>query len=202
MGKRFASFYRCLAFARFWKEKFWRSFIKCEYLNDGWTDFPQNIYLYIFILGFFRKPEKLGFHTGSKWWPGDPDVKDDSNDPLTRWPNDPVPCLDDTTATGKIHGKFLAWSLHTSFLRCKQFSHLLETRYCYSVVLYVEYDYFIMLSPTVILVCHWSRRLQFCPRQALPKTHRFGMGQQQQQQQQQPLYGHYTDKPALAGTSS
>ena len=25
--------------------------------------------------------------------PGDPDVKDDPNDPLTRWPNDPVPCL-------------------------------------------------------------------------------------------------------------
>ena len=26
-------------------------------------------------------------------WPGDPDVKDDPNDPLIRWPNDPVPCL-------------------------------------------------------------------------------------------------------------
>jgi len=26
-------------------------------------------------------------------WLGDPDVKDDPNDPLTRWPNDPVPCL-------------------------------------------------------------------------------------------------------------
>jgi len=40
-----------------------------------------------------------GSHTGSKWWPGDPvtpadpDVKDDPNDPLTRWPNHPVPCL-------------------------------------------------------------------------------------------------------------
>jgi len=42
---------------------------------------------------FFRKPEKLGSHTGSKWWPGAPDVQDDPNDPLTRWPNDPVPCL-------------------------------------------------------------------------------------------------------------
>ena len=86
---------------------------------DGFS--PKYISLYLY-LGLFRKPEKLGFHTGSKWWPGDPDVKDDPNDPLTRWPNDPVPCLDDTTATGKIHGKFLAWSLHTSFLRCKQFS--------------------------------------------------------------------------------
>ena len=26
-------------------------------------------------------------------WHGDPDVKGDPNDPLTRWPNDPVPCL-------------------------------------------------------------------------------------------------------------
>ena len=41
--------------------------------------------IYIFILGFFRKPEKLGSHTRSEWWPCDPDVKDD--------PNDPVPCL-------------------------------------------------------------------------------------------------------------
>jgi len=89
MGKRFASFYRCLAFARFWNVKFWRSFIKCQYFNEGWTDFHK---IYIFILGFFRKPEKkLWSHTGSKWWPGDPDVKDD---PLTRWPSDPVPCLD------------------------------------------------------------------------------------------------------------
>jgi len=33
---------------------------------------------------FFRKQENLGSHTGSKWRPGDPDVKDDPNDPLTR----------------------------------------------------------------------------------------------------------------------
>ena len=93
MGKRFASFYHCLAFAGFWKVKFWRSFIKRQYFNDGWTDFHKNIHLYIFILGFFRKPDKLGSHTGSEWWPGDPDVKDDPNDPLTRWPNDPVTCM-------------------------------------------------------------------------------------------------------------
>jgi len=36
---------------------------------------------------FFRKPEKLASRTGSKWWLGDPDVK---NNPLTRWPNDRV----------------------------------------------------------------------------------------------------------------
>jgi len=50
--------------------------------------------IYVLHFGhFFRKPEKLGSHTGSKWWPGDPDVKDDPHDLLTRWPNDPVRCL-------------------------------------------------------------------------------------------------------------
>jgi len=45
--------------------------------------------MYVLHFGhFFRKPEKLGsHHTGSKWWPGDPDVKGDPNDPLTRWPS-------------------------------------------------------------------------------------------------------------------
>jgi len=28
--------------------------------------FTKNMYLYTFILGFFRKREKLGSHTGSK----------------------------------------------------------------------------------------------------------------------------------------
>ena len=49
---------------------------------------------------FFWKPEKLGSHTWSKWRPGDPDVKDDPNDPLTRLPNDPVPCL--TTSVNAV----------------------------------------------------------------------------------------------------
>jgi len=41
--------------------------------------------MYVLHFGhFFRKPEKLGSHTGSKLRPGDPDVKDDPNDPLTR----------------------------------------------------------------------------------------------------------------------
>jgi len=98
-GQEVANFYRCLAFARFWKAKFWRSFIKCQYVNDGWTDFHK-IYIYIYLylyLGLFSK-------TGKKTrvshrvkmmtrWPVDPDVKDDPNDPLTRWSNDPVLCL-------------------------------------------------------------------------------------------------------------
>ena len=63
MGKRFASFYRCLALARFWKVKFRRSFIKCQYFNDCWTDFHKNIYLYF---GLFFKNWKISGHTRSK----------------------------------------------------------------------------------------------------------------------------------------
>jgi len=66
---------------------------------------------------FFRKPEKLGSHTGSKWWPSDPDVRDDPNDPLTRWPNDPVPCLAHTALAVRGHGPcdyhFWQWSVAT-----------------------------------------------------------------------------------------
>jgi len=38
---------------------------------------------------FFSKTGKTRVSQRVKWWPGDPDVKDD---PLTRWPNDPVSC--------------------------------------------------------------------------------------------------------------
>ena len=93
MGKRFASFYRCLAFARFWKVKFWRSFIKCQYFNDGWTDFHKKNHT--FILGFFRNRKTRVSHPVKMMtrWPGHPDVENDPNDPLTRWPSDRVPCL-------------------------------------------------------------------------------------------------------------
>ena len=66
------------------------------------TKISISVYLCFWL--FFRKPEKLGSHTGSKWWPGDPDVKDD---PLTRWPNDPVPCLGKTIG---LHLRDLCWS--------------------------------------------------------------------------------------------
>ena len=33
---------------------------------------------------FFRKPERLGSHTGSKWWPGDPVTRTWK---MTHWPN-------------------------------------------------------------------------------------------------------------------
>ena len=96
MGKRFASFYRCLAFARFWKVKFWRSFIKCEYYNDGWTDFHKkyiSLYFYIGLLSKTGKNSGLTPSQNDDPVTSDPDIKDDPNDPLTRWPNDPVPCL-------------------------------------------------------------------------------------------------------------
>jgi len=46
MGKWFPRFYRCVAFARLWEVNLRRLFIKCQYLNDGWTDFYKNIYPY------------------------------------------------------------------------------------------------------------------------------------------------------------
>jgi len=78
-GQEVCQVNRCLAFARFWKVKFWRSFIKCQYFNDGWTDFHKKIY--IFILGFFSKTGKKTqvshrIKMTTRWkmthWPGDP----------------------------------------------------------------------------------------------------------------------------------
>jgi len=51
------------------------------------------------ILGIFSQTGKTRVSHRVKMmtrWPGDLDVKDDPNDPLTRWPNDPVPCLINT----------------------------------------------------------------------------------------------------------
>jgi len=48
------------------------------------------------ILGIFSKTGKTRVSHRVKMmtgWPSDADVKDDPNDPLTRSPNDPVPCL-------------------------------------------------------------------------------------------------------------
>ena len=88
MGKRYASFYRCLVFARFWEVKFWRSFINCQYFNDGWTDFHKNIYLHIFTLGFFPKTgKKSGFTPGQN---DDPVTRTWKMTQMTHWPDDPV----------------------------------------------------------------------------------------------------------------
>ena len=65
--------------------------------------------MYALHFGHFRKPEKLGSYTGSKWWPCDPDAKDDPNDPSTRWPGDPVPCLVHSTWT-KLNWSELSWN--------------------------------------------------------------------------------------------
>ena len=86
MGKRFASFHRCVAFARFWKVKFWRSFIKRQYFSDSWDGFSQkNIYLY---LGLFSKTGKTWVSHWVKMmtrWP--------RRERWPKWPGDPVPCL-------------------------------------------------------------------------------------------------------------
>ena len=66
---------------------------------DGFSQ--KNIYLYIFIFGFFENRKNSGLTPGQN---DDPDVKDD---PLTRWPNDPVPCLGKTI---DLHLRDLCWS--------------------------------------------------------------------------------------------
>ena len=92
MGKRFASFYRCLAFARFWKVKFWRSFLKCQYFNDGWTDFHKKIYnisLYLY-LGLFSKTGNTRVSHRAKMmtrWPGRERWPKWPIDPVTQWPS-------------------------------------------------------------------------------------------------------------------
>ena len=104
MGKRFASFYRCLAFARFWEVKFWGLFITCQYFNDGWTDFHKNIYFNKIIeyssskirfafWAFFSKTGKTRVSLRVKMknrWPG---RERWPKWPIDPWPNDPVPCL-------------------------------------------------------------------------------------------------------------
>jgi len=58
MGKRFASFYRCLAFARFWKLNFEDHLLNVNISMTVGRIFTKNIYLYIIILGFFSKTGK------------------------------------------------------------------------------------------------------------------------------------------------
>ena len=43
-----------------------------RYFNDGWTDLHKNIYLYIFILGFFEYCKNSGLTPG------------ENDDPVTR----------------------------------------------------------------------------------------------------------------------
>ena len=83
--------------------------------NEGLLSF-QHFKSTFCILGIFSKTgKKLGSHTGSKWWPGDPDVKDDPNDPLTRWPNDPVPCVVYTCASSWL--MISIWTRSCAMLR-------------------------------------------------------------------------------------
>jgi len=55
--------------------------------------------IYIFLSlswAFFRKPEKLGSHTGSKWWPG--------RERWLKWPIDPVQvwCIETSSESNLI----------------------------------------------------------------------------------------------------
>jgi len=91
VGKRFASFYRCLAFARFWKVNFWRSFIKCKHFNDDRLDGFSQIYISLYLyLGFFSKTGKTRVSHRVKMmtrWPGRESWPKWPIDPVTRWPS-------------------------------------------------------------------------------------------------------------------
>ena len=91
----------------------WHPVISVQQTPDNDLSF-QHFKCTFCILGIFQKPEKFGSHTGSKWWPGDPDVKDDPNDPLTRWPSDPVPCLMSCAETAEPIGRSLPSTLAMS----------------------------------------------------------------------------------------
>jgi len=112
MGKRFASFYRCLASARFWKVKFWRLVIKRQYFNDGWMDYHKNIYIFILPWAFFENRKTRVSHRvkmmtrwpGRERWP---------IDPVTQWPismsgrqqtSPPVRCRPWWVGLSKCHG--------------------------------------------------------------------------------------------------
>jgi len=90
-ARGFASFYRCLAFARFWKVKFWRSFINCQYFNNDWTDFHKKIYIFISLSwDFFSKTGKTRVSHRLKMmtrWPGRERWPRWPNDPVTQWPS-------------------------------------------------------------------------------------------------------------------
>jgi len=88
MGKRVASFYRFLAFARSRKVKFWRSHIKCQYFNDRWTDFHKKyISLYLYLGLFFENRKNSGLTSSQNDDPVTPTWKMTQ---MTHWPSDPM----------------------------------------------------------------------------------------------------------------
>jgi len=73
--------------------------------------------IYIFISlswAFFRKPEKLGSHTRSEWWPGDPVTRWPERERWPTWPIDPM-----TQWPSSMSGvAYLAWS-QCSEIHCR-----------------------------------------------------------------------------------
>ena len=83
-------FLSLFAFARFWEVKFWRSFIKYQYFNDGWTDFFQKIYIFISLSWVFSKTGKTRVSHRVKMmtrWPGRERWPKWPIDPVTQWPS-------------------------------------------------------------------------------------------------------------------
>ena len=79
-------FYRCLAFGRFWKVKFWRAFIKCQFQWRfyGFSQKYISVYLY---LGFFENRKNSGLTPGQN---NDPVTQTWKMTQMTHWPGDPM----------------------------------------------------------------------------------------------------------------
>jgi len=72
------------------KVKFWRSFIKYQYFNDGWTDFHKKIYIFISLSWALSKTGKTRVSQRVKMmtrWPGRERWPKWPIDPVTQWPS-------------------------------------------------------------------------------------------------------------------
>ena len=67
----------------------------------------SNVSLRFAFWAFFRKPEKLGSYTGSKWWPSDPVTRTWKMTQMTHWPGDPMTQFHvwSTSSPQQIHNK-------------------------------------------------------------------------------------------------
>ena len=92
MCKRFASFYRCLTFARFWNVKFCISFLLNVNTSMTVGQISTKIYIIISLSwAFFSKTGKTRVsYTGSNWWLADPVTRTWKMTQMTHWPGDPM----------------------------------------------------------------------------------------------------------------
>ena len=109
MGKRFASFFSLFGVCTLLGSKI----LKIISMTVG--RIFTKIYIFISLFwAFFRKPEKLGSHTRSEWWPGDQVTRWPERERWPTWPIDPM-----TQWPSSMPGvAYLAWS-QCSEIHCR-----------------------------------------------------------------------------------